>query len=356
MGVPQIARQPDVVAFVAPNGLGHFRRQVGILSRLLERVPLLRVRIICAEAQVAATRDWERAVRFFADPRVDQVGGIMDPGVAWSTAATRYDDGSLLRWVDRLAGVPDLPRAKLVISDNLAAVLSIRSDAILAGSFLWCDVLSRAHPDSHAVRAFADLEARLLRAHRPPMLCVRDIVMPAVLESTQAVPVGWMCETESVRSTRGRVPRVGLLGGATGAAETLLARAGRALAHTSAFELTGGDAFGHGAADFAALDVAVCRPGVGTVSDCVAQGVPMVTLHEGRTNPEMMHIGERLAALGVAINLGAEPDDAAIVAAVRRAAEPKTAATIRSRLGALPRNGLAEAVDFLVARLNGDAV
>jgi hypothetical protein len=345
-----------VLALIAPNGLGHFRRQVGILGRLLDERPGLRLHVLCAEAQIRAARDWDRSARLFADARVTRQSGVLDPGVVWATAPSRYEDGSLLAWVDRLDQVPALSGARLVVSDNLAAVLTRRPDAILAGSFLWGDVLTQAYARNRAVRAFADLEAGLLAAHRPAMLCVRDIVMPAVRAQTRAVELGWMCE--SPRLAVEPVPRrVGVLGGATGAAHDLLRRAARALARTGAWQLAlpgpADDAvpFHHEAADYAALSVAVCRPGVGTVADCVAQGVPMVTLHEGPVNPELAHNGARLAALGVAIDLGADPSDDAIVAAVARAAEPPTAAAMRARLGALPRDGLREAVAYLAQRL-----
>ncbi|HSC25886.1 MAG TPA: hypothetical protein VLD67_01350, partial [Vicinamibacterales bacterium] len=188
------ASAPDVLALIAPNGLGHLRRQVGILSRLLERVASIRVHVLCADAQMARIRDWERAARFFGDPRVTRTGRVLDPGVTWSTDTAYYKNGSLVEWLDRLSRVPDLERARLVVSDNLAGVLAFRSDAILAGSFLWGDVLMGAHAASEQVRDFAAAEDELLARHRPPMLCVKDVAMPAVVGATRAVRLEWMCD------------------------------------------------------------------------------------------------------------------------------------------------------------------
>lgn len=356
------SQRVDVLALVAPNGLGHFRRQVGILSRLLGRFPGLRIHILCADFQVEGTQDWIRATRLFSDQGVTRTGGILDPGVGWSTDPRRYDNGGLLGWMDRLGPLPELMQSRLVISDNLGGVLAFRRDAVLAGSFLWGDVLAQAYPASEPVRRFAELEAALLAQHRPPMLCVSDVVMPAVLERTEAVPLGWMCEDE--RSDGPRVegrPRVGVLGGATGAGNEVLLKAAAALARLNQYELAlpasllkaagSGVPFRHGPGDYAALSLAVCRPGMGTVTDCVAHGVPMVTLHETPTNPELDHIGGRLRALGLGIDLGSEPSEEGVLQAVAEVLRPPTAARLRSRLDALPRNGLAEAVDFLGARL-----
>jgi hypothetical protein len=353
---------PDLLSLVAPNGLGHFRRQVGILSRLLERQPSLRIHVLCADFQLALTRDWDTAVQLFSNPRVVRTGGILDPGVIWSTNAARYDDGRLLGWIEKLGRLPDLTRARLVVSDNLAGVLKYRTDAILSGSFLWGDVLASAHPDSRPVRDFARCEEELLARHRPPMLCVRDIAMPAVLDHTQPVGLDWMAESDPVPpQPRHGLPRIGLLGGASGAADGLLARATHALAHTGKYELAlpaslAHEArrpvvFAHGRDDYASLSVAVCRPGIGTVSACITAGVPMVTLHEGPSNPELSHIGARLEQLGIAVNLGADPDERAFVSGVEHVLDETVSAAIQARMSALPRQGFCQAVDFLVGRL-----
>jgi hypothetical protein len=311
---------------------------------------------------VARAQGWDRAARFFSDPRVTQTGGVLDPGVVWSTRAARYDDGSLLAWMERLEGVPELKRARVVISDNLAGVLAFRRDAVLAGSFLWGDVLAQAHAENGHVRAFAALENELLERYRPPMLCVRDVVMPAVTERTQAIAVDWMCEEVDGpnASAPPAVPRVAVLGDAAG---SLLVEAAHELTRSGKYELAlpasriGATAraveFGHQAADYRALSAAVCRPGVGTITDCIAHGIPMVTLHEGPTHPELGYIGARLNALGVATDLGADPDQCAIVAAVDEVLQEPVRTRMRARVWALQRNGLRQAVDFLGRRLEG---
>lgn len=360
----RVSRDIDLLVLVCPNGFGHFRRQVEILSRLLNCIPDLRVHLLCADAQVAATSDWVRARRFFSDPRVTRTSGVLDPGVSWFTDPARYEGGVLTDWMDRCERLPEIDRARLVVSDNLGSVLAIRPDALLTGSFLWGDVLSRAHPTSKPVRAFAELESQLLERNLPPMLCVKDVAMPAVLASTAAVPVGWMCEPEFIDPPPVTgAPRVGLFGGATGAAATLLDRCARALARTDRYQLVlpAGlphgrgiqSNFGHGREDYSRLSVAVCRPGLGTVTSCIAQGTPMVTLHEGPINPELAHIGARLSSIGAAIDLGPDPSDASVVAAVARILVPEVSARMRANLRELSRDGLAEATNYLAARLEG---
>ena len=264
--------------------------------------------------------------------------------------------------MDRLERVPELATARLVISDNLVGVLGYRGDAFLVGSFLWGDVLQTAHPASFHVRAFAEQEAVLLERHRPPMICLRDIAMPAVMAQTAPVTVDWMCEHPiAAPRARPRIPRLGLLGGASGAADALLARLAKALAATGRFELAlpstlnaavpGAVPFGHRREDYAALSLAICRSGIGTVTSCITEGVPMIAIHEGRCNPELEHVGSRLDALGVAIHAGADPSDEDVLNAVDQALSEPIARHMHDAILAMPRDGLDQAADAIAARL-----
>jgi hypothetical protein len=352
----------DIISLVAPNGLGHFRRQIEILSRVLAMAPAIHIHVLCAQFQFAITRDWDLAVRFFADPRVTWSEGVLDPGVGWSVDARRYDDGRLSAWMERLGRVPELSQARLVISDNLAGVLAYRDDAILAGSFLWGDILAAAHPQSEAIRSFALQERTLLDRHKPHMICVRDVAMPAVTQYTTAVALDWMCE-HGVASRRAepRIARIGLLGGASGAADALLTRLAQALAQQGRYELAlpstlsaavpGAISFHHRREDYAQLSLAVCRPGMGTVTACITEGVPMISLHEGQSNPELDFISARLADLGIAVNAGADPHPQTVAVAVESVLQEPLGSRMRDRLLTLPREGLDQAANWIANRL-----
>lgn len=329
---------------------------------MLARHPDIRIHVLCAQFQYAITRDWDVAVRFFADPRVRWSDGVLDPGVGWATDPSRYEDGRLRAWMDRLQRVPELSTARLVISDNLAGVLSYRGDAILAGSFLWSDVLHTAYPDNMHIRAFEEQETALLERYRPAMICLRDVAMPAVTRHTQAITVDWMCEHPVAAPRAARpVPRIGLLGGASGAADALLTRLAQALAATGRYELALPSTlsaavpqavpFRHRREDYAELSLAICRCGIGTVTSCITEGVPMVSIHEGQCNPELSYVGERLAELGAALHVGADPSGDAIVAAVEEALGETASGRMRAALLSRPREGLDQAAEYIAQRL-----
>ena len=291
--------------------------------------------------------------------------GILEPGVHWRLDPEGYQDGRLLAWEERLHSVPALHEADLVISDNLTGVLTIRADAVLMGSFLWSDKLMHAYPDDPNVQAFARHERHLLALHRPPMLCVGDVAMPGILRRTEFVLLPWMCQPQPGRyeDATERQHRIALLGGATGVLDAMLLRVAEHLAAHREWTLllpeelldrapeavrVRAEPFTFDEGAYASCDAVVCRPGIGTVTDCIRNGVPMVVLYEAE-NIEMRHVARRLADQDVACNAGPDPSGSAIVQAIESVLTGTSAARIRARLAHLERGGVDQAADWLIA-------
>jgi len=330
-----------IIGVVAPNGLGHFRRTVNVFARLAERLPAAQIDLVCEAWQAERAADSTPALRKLR-ARGRLIPGVMAPGVEWAARAS-FTEARLLGWIDRLRKVPEMKRADLVVSDNLAGVLEVRPDAVLMGSFLWSDVLADA--PAPAARAFVAHERALLAA-RPPMVCVSDLAMPGVKQRTAAVPVGWMCEevtAPALVEARATPPRIAVLGGATGAADGVLEGVAAALRARGGWDVVGGRDFGFAPADYAACAAVVCRPGVGTLTECVAAGRPMLLAYEGG-NPELMHNARACAALGIAVDLGPDPDGAAAPALLAALLGGRDA---MARLSALRKDGLQRAAEWL---------
>lgn len=341
-----------IVSIVAPNGVGHARRSIGMLARLRSRVPDLRITLVCEDWQLRAFDGWNAAARVIDGARI--VHGVTAPGVSWLTQPDGYADGRLLAWEDRLRSSGALDQADLVLSDNLTGVLTTRPDAVLAGSFLWSDVLGAAFADDPCVRAFVEHERELLDVHRPPMLCVGDVAMPGVLERTEAVSLPWMCEPRETVLRSNREPRVAMLGGGTHLADDILrstvpAVRGRRWISVGPPSL-GTDESLIGPGDLARVAAAVCRPGLGAVHDCIAHEVPMVMVYEPG-NTELAHTARRLQSMGLAFDSGPEPRPETIVDALETVMDPSTSRSIRSAMRGLPRDGLERAADWLASRL-----
>jgi hypothetical protein len=345
-----------LVALVSENGLGHFRRTVAILAQLVTRGRVNRLDLLCEAWQVERNQSW-RPMEVLRAAGATLHHEIMSPGPRWPLPDD--DDARLSGWIDRARALPAVNDADLVLSDNLGGALALRADAVLLGSFLWSDVYARAANDSARVQRFVEHERGLLAAHRPPMLCVADLAMPGVTERTAAVPLPWMCE-DVVVGTVHAAPgeRVAVLGGAAGAADELLVdvaaalvRAGHDVAVPRAWlaRLPAGRVreFGHAPEDFAACAAIVCRPGTGTLTQCVAANVPVVAVREAG-NLEMEHNAARVAALGLGVDAGAAPASEAILAAIERV----RASDARAHLAARAKDGVARAADWIESRVS----
>jgi UDP:flavonoid glycosyltransferase YjiC (YdhE family) len=221
------------------------------------------------------------------------------------------------------------------------------------GSFLWCDVLAGAYGAHTAVATYAARERELLVRHRPPMLCLADLVMPAVHEITDAVELEWTCEAAPPRAAMGH--RVAVLGGASGSDDEALARLATAarddglevaVSSTIAARMSPpAERFSHDGG-CATVDLVVCRPGAGTLCDCVAASTPIVAIDDG-VNPEMTHNAQRVAELG----LGLRADLDGALAAVSHLRDPVVWSRAVDRLVAMRKGGLAQAAQWLHQRI-----
>lgn len=345
-----------VSSVIAANGAGHFRRSIGVLHRLLLRDPTLMLTIYCTDHQLDVMRNWWR-LHQLSDLGAQFTTDI-ECGFRWPL---KSPDRDLLIWRNRLADTEDFNKADLVVSDNLASVLAIRPDAVLMGSFLWSEVLAQA--DQAQAQLFVADETTCLRRYRPPMLCVEGIATPGVLRETSAVPLVWMCEQSATAPrTLDGAARIGICGGTTDAAADQVVQLAGLLAprydvviDSAAGELgtslipgvRGGLQSDIPLTD---VDIVLCRPGAGTVMDCVAANIPFLTFYEPRS-PEMAHSASRLATLGVADTLDRHWSDQQILTAVEHLAEPANYRAASASLHALPKDGLNDAATWLAKRL-----
>ncbi len=345
----------DVFAVVCPNGLGHLKRVVGLLHALEALRPGLKAGLL-VPAFAERLKCWHKMQhpnwRFFFLPKGEK-------GVHWASRASAYRDGSLQKWEKHLSSSEAFHQADLVLSDNLAGVLAHRPDTILSGNFLWSDVLERAYPDVAEVRAFVEAERSLLKKYRPLMLGVEALVMPSVREQTRWRGFGFFTQGARwpVRLPSGKEVRIAVLGGATSAARDILLQAVRELAARNRYRLLlpeklleaaqeeglrGMEPFSFRAEDFANCHLVVCRPGVGTLTDCVETATPLLALYEAG-NVEMEHLGQLVERLGLGLNVGQGP----VGEFVEEMLEAERQKYHRERLRAQVGGGLEEAAKVL---------
>lgn len=353
-----------VCAIVCANGLGHYKRTLAVIDALLSTLrpvtPL--VTIVCARSQVERLADWPVADRVLT--RANIRTGIVEHGVAWHQTERPYTDGRLMNWEDNLNQVQELFEADLVLSDNLTGTLRFRPDAVLMGSFLWSEVLEDAFPRSPYVQEFVAHERSLLESTTPPMICLDAVATPDVRAFTRPVPLGFMCggaQSEFRTPPARQRPSIAVLGGTTGTSDLLLISAARSLGSLGyevavpsqlkdqAPDLAAMKSFAFDQKAFAATDVIVARPGVGTITDAVCHGIPMVFTYE--RNFELEWNAKALTTLGMARDAGINATGNQIVTEVLHLLEDQNWQATTERLKSADREGLERSAVWLSTRL-----
>ena len=352
-----MAGTKHLAILVSANGYGHIRRQILIATELLKHNSNLRISFAVTDAQYR---------RFKVDienlgARASAVVGVTEDSVRWRHDANNYTDANLNGWESELKDTPALINADFVMSDNLVGVLETRPDTVLSGSFLWHEVISSHAISNTACRNFVEREINLLQTHTPGMICNADLATPAVLSLTNPVLMPWMVEefSESQLSTRdllGSSQRSAILvhGGGT---RTLDDRVGaiaellRTNGHVVYTDLEDDSmCFDYQDSTWQKLGVVICRPGVGTATECVKWRIPMIVLRD-QENFEAECIAEKLRQLGLAYFLNIQ-DEFSTVAQVCEIISPDNKNKYSDPFEHCKITGIGDAASFLSEHWN----
>lgn len=349
------------VFIVCSNGYGHFRRAVKIAAHLKRAVKSLQLEVFCTRKQAAAHQHWalyhsllhSRRVRF----------SLIGDNVNWSNGPDSYTREGLEGWLEQLPP-KTVTEADFVISDNLASILRIRPDAVLMGSFLWPDILHSRWQDNETLRDYYREETTLLSQLRPPMICLGAMAMPYIEQYTRPMKTGWVVESFNDNILpRQKIKNILIAGGGTGFADENLIAAARLILQNPAYNLhvsdkliprlkTGGarlEKFDFDADAFQKIDLMICRPGIGSLTEAVKHHIPVLALNEN-DNPELDHNARRIETLGIGKNLnGNIPDTLEII---RRLVETGAYRSMQNKLAEAPKNGIEETVRFIISHFN----
>ena len=206
----------------------------------------------------------------------------------------RKSFNQLIDWLNLL---PDLSKYKLVVSDNLPEILYLRKDAILSGSFLW-------HLDSQFIddqyRVFCE---DLLMAYRPKHIASEFFVSVELSQRSQLIPIGLIGSQQSKKSFQSCFDGALLISGGKSAAFrsefnalvnnlVLCENPKFTKVYVDSWLMPNNPPAWMFEGDFSpemynSISVAIIRPGVGTVTDCMANDVFIISMYESE-NKEMI--------------------------------------------------------------------
>lgn len=349
-----------IAAIVCPNGLGHFKRVLSIFQVLTKQTTAhFDLDVFCCRWQYEALLD-DYLFSDFLQEKVNPVFAMEVCGVRWQKETHAYTSNSLMDWTGYINALYRLNKYDKVLSDNLVQILQLRPDTVMVGSFLWSDVFSYAFPGIPVIQQFVSLEQDLLNEHRPPMLVNKELVMPGVVNQTDAKPVDWMCNEQKLQaSTQNELDKdkplhVGLFGGATDTQRNAIQQFASSLSDQGHYRIfmrkedilpmIQASPFDFRPESWSSLDVAVIRTGVGTITDCVSYNIPCMTLVENK-NLEMIHNAEQLERLGIGRRIDVFQSDALQV--FTNYLESDAYMRARENIRQQPKDGLKQATAFL---------
>jgi hypothetical protein len=247
-------------------------------------------------------------------------GGQKAESAKWSAPMTN--------WINQL---PDLRKYHLVISDNLPEILVIRPDAVLSGHFFWHDI----YPNIHSY--YGELCNDLIEKYKPMVVGTYLFSSKAVKNCKNYKPTGIYISGETDFDQRGK-DSILISGGSTSiirdkliktfediVSDQRFSRYNLYIDHqllanskiTSKISLSGSainandNAYRNSHNIFIAeynefmykkIDIALCRPGIGTISDLLQYGCYPICFNEFE-NKEMQDNISCLKSFGLGSSL-----------------------------------------------------
>lgn len=353
-----MAGTKHLAILVSANGYGHIRRQILIASELLKQNSNLHVKFAVTVAQF---QRFKLEIENLSS-RASAVVGVTEDSVRWHHDPSNYTETNLNGWESELKGTPALINADFVMSDNLVGVLETRPDTVLSGSFLWHEVISAHAISNTACRKFVEREIKLLQTHCPRMICNADLATPAVLSLTNPVLMPWMVEelSESQLATQvlqGGSQRSAILvhGGGTRTLDTrvrAIAELLRVNGHVVYTDLEDDSmCFDYQDSTWQQLGAVICRPGVGTATECVKWGIPIVLIHDS-ANVEAEFVAARLKKLELAHDCEFDSNESETINLVAKLLSVNKNNSFLKPFASLKKTGINDAANFLVDHWN----
>lgn len=294
---------------VCSNGYGHISRVISVIKEIRKVSEFLIIYIYCSEGS-----------KSFA------IDNLLDPNLAkelnfktdysnnepkWSSKNISLE--SYIDFRNNLAEDSILRKSKLIVSDNLVTPVGIFDHVILMGSFLWMDILCKNGKEANRV---SEYEKKLLIRFPIQMLCVKDVVMNSVKEFTMPILLPWFVEknknTYATTNTLHKKTGILLTGGGTGMFQGRMYQIVKYLQkHVNKQDLfLDGrlinlkefkgrlNNFSFSSEEFSLLKAVVCRPGIGIISACIQNNVPLLAIDDF-SNGEISHNSNIIEKTGI---------------------------------------------------------
>ena len=185
----------------------------------------------------------------------------------------------------------------IVISDNLIGLLDYRSDILIMGSFLWKDVF-KSHMGSNRL---TDFDNNLLKKHSPVILTNKYVETQSLKEYKNKVQFGFGCKIlpnllpNNIANYLVNFSSLKYLPEYYNFVDDL----------KRIHKLTLSNNF-----DITENTLMIARPGVGTITHCIENYIPLVALYSNRDSQEIIELANIVEKLEIGLKFNVdEPID-----------------------------------------------
>lgn len=249
--------------YCCSNGYGHFRRVIEIAELLVD---FYDIEIICSLEQVKKFKKVKKVKYTISSQKnISWEKALINP----KAVIKDYFD-----WI-KLYG-PYTKKHDIVISDNLPGLLEYRPDTILLGSFLWKDVFQTLLGDNK----LSTYDTNLIERYTPIMLTNRYVETQSVKQYTNKVQFGFGCKNR--RKIFSSI-KYNLINKSSlkyiDSYKNFISKLSENLEFTDDFSFIDGT-------------IMFARPGVGTITHCVENYIPLVALYDERDSQEIIELAQ----------------------------------------------------------------
>lgn len=302
----------SIVSFiVCSNGFGHFKRVLSVCNELIKIDRNLHIHIFCSTKHITFL-DNEPNFKIQSNS-VEFHDSFFNEEPKWLEKDT-ISMKKWGKWVVKIKENKHIKLSNIIISDNQIGPLIIGKRVVLMGSFLW-PFLTLSEKNVKLIEV-QNHEKEMLKEISPECLCVKDMVMPD-LSITKQIHLPWFCDKHILRNksyVKENEFNILLTGGGTEMLTNSLISIFIKLNSIDYFNLfvdsnlykslkhIGLDPqiFSFKEENFNKLDLIICRPGLGILTDVVKYNIPICALPE-KNNKEIMHNFAKVESLGIGI-------------------------------------------------------
>ena len=222
-----------------------------------------------------------------------------------------------IEWASNFKFDKTILNSDFIVSDNYVTPLLIDKKTILMGSFLWLDVIKNPNEELNRI---SNYEKKILKKYYPEIIVVEDMYNETVKKKTRAFPVPWF-DSRRVYEKPFFFNKILITSGGTEELDVFFIKLIELLAHdnnnktffldSKLFKkinekiktpLTNILEFDFSEQSFKKIDVVVCRPGIGILTDCISYLIPVIALSNNK-NPEIIFNSKKVVSKGIGISV-----------------------------------------------------